>query len=104
LILRVPGGMDIDRGEESSTRIFAIDTIGGTSVESYGDSGGPSFVSYAFVSSSPANVTVLPFGRVSVPLSATPGTYTLTLTVSPMLAQTLVTGLTQIFTITVHVH
>ncbi len=104
LILRVPGGVDVNVGEEVDTRIFAIDTLGGSNVESYGDSGGPCLVSYAFVSSSPANVTVLPFGRISAPTGATPGTYTLTLTVSPVIAQTLVTGATQVFNIAVHVH
>lgn len=103
LVLRVPGEVDLDVGDEFASRIFAMETLGGTGLESYGDSGGPSFVSYSFVSSSPLNVTVLPFGRISAPTGATPGTYTLTLTVSPAPAQTLITGPTQVFTITVHV-
>lgn len=104
LVLGVPSYVDVNVGADVDTRVFALETLGGTFVETYGDSGGPSFVDYAFVSSSPANVTVLPFGRIAAPMGATPGTYTLTLTVSPAIAQTLVTGVTQVFTITVYVH
>lgn len=104
LILRVEGRLDLNVGEELPTSMLAAEFLGGTGVEAYGDSAGPGFVDFNFVSSSPANVTVLPFGRVSAPTGATPGTYTLTLTVAPAIAQTFVTGPTQVFTISVHVH
>ncbi|CAG0932036.1 hypothetical protein PLCT1_01950 [Planctomycetaceae bacterium] len=103
LVLRVESVVGVNVGGEYETSIFAMESLGGIGLECYGDSGGPSFVDYSFVSSSPANVTVLPFGRISAPIGATPGTYTLTLTVSPAIAQTLVTGSTRVFTITVHV-
>lgn len=104
LILRVEGRLDLRVGEELPTSILAAEYLGGTGIEAYGDSAGPGFVDFNFVSSSPANLTVLPFGRVSAPTGATPGTYTLTLTVAPAMAQTFITGPTQVFTISVHVH
>lgn len=103
-LLNIPGRVDVEVGSEIDTNYFAADYLGNIGVEVYGDSGGPGFVDFAFVSSSPANVTVLPFGRISAPTGATPGTYTLTLTVSPAVAQTFITGPTQVFTISVHVH
>ena len=104
LILRVPGTISVAAGNEYGTRIFSVDQFGSsTYLEPYGDSGGPCFVNYQFVSSSPANVSITPFGRITVPLGATPGNYSVSLTVSPAPAQTLITGPTRTFGFTVNV-
>lgn len=104
LTVRVPVTLVIGRGGEQRTRVAALDQID-NSIEfhAYGDSAGPSFVEFAWVSSSPANVSVQPYGRISVDASAPPGAYTVTLTIQPAAGQTFVTGPTQTHTITVHV-
>jgi hypothetical protein len=102
--LRVPTAVVVARGSEFATRVFAVDQYGqSTILETLGDSGGPCFVDYQFVSSSPVNVSVATFGRITVPMGAAVGTYNVTLTVTPAAAQTFITGPTQIFNITVEV-
>lgn len=104
LVVRVPGRVDVAKGSNARTSIEALDRIG-TSIEfhPYGDSGGPSFVEFAWVSSSPADVSVQQYGRISVAGTAPSGDYTLTLTIQPLAGQTYVTGPTQTHTVTVHV-
>lgn len=104
ILLRDPGSVTIKRGKRWKSRIFAMDQIGNSAgFHAYGDSGGPCFVDFAFVSSSPANVVVNPFGEISVPLGASKGNYTLTLTVQPFAGQTFVAGPTYVRQITVKV-
>ncbi|GIK52220.1 MAG: hypothetical protein BroJett014_11930 [Planctomycetota bacterium] len=100
-VLRVPGTVRVAPGQEYATRIFAVEYYGGIALETYGDSGGPGFVDYQFVSSSPANVSVSSFGRIVVPLGATPGTYTVTVNIAPAIAQTFVSGAASSHVITV---
>ena len=68
-----------------------------------GDSARPSLPEFVWVSSSPADVDVQPYGTITANALATPGTYTLALTVRPALGQTLLTGPTQNYTVTVRV-
>ncbi|MEZ5990824.1 MAG: hypothetical protein R3E76_00520 [Planctomycetota bacterium] len=104
LTVRVPGEVTVGKGSEWATSIEALDQLG-TSINfhPYGDSGGPSFVDFAWSSSSPANVSVLQYGRISVNAAAPSGNYTLTLTIQPAAGQTFVTGPTETHTITVRV-
>lgn len=104
LTVRVPGTLALPRGSVHQTRVAALDQIG-TSINfhPYGDSAGPSFVEFAWVSSSPANVSVQQYGRISVDAAAPPGRYTLTLTIQPAAGQTYVTGPTQVHTVFVDV-
>lgn len=104
LTVRVPGEVTVGKGSEFATSIEALDQLG-TSINfhPYGDSGGPSFVDFAWTSSSPANVSVQQYGRISVNAAAPSGSYTLTLTIQPAAGQTFVSGPTQMHTITVRV-
>ncbi|MCA8946710.1 MAG: hypothetical protein KDB29_10825, partial [Planctomycetes bacterium] len=104
LTVRVPGEVTVGKGNEWATSIEALDQLG-TSINfhPYGDSGGPSFVDFAWSSSSPANVSVLQYGRISVNAAAPSGNYTLTLTIQPAAGQTFVSGPTETHTITVRV-
>ena len=103
-VVRVPSFLEIAAGNEYSPRVFALDQIDGPSFEAYGDSGGPSFVDFNFVSSSPGNVSIQPFGRIVAAVGAAAGDYTITLTVQPAPAQTFVTGDVFTFTFTVRVY
>ncbi len=103
-VVRVPDTVELWPGQQVATRVLAIEHVDPpVSFEAYGDSGGPSFVDFSFVSSSPSNVSVQPFGRIVAAPGAVPGFYTLTLTVSPGALQTFVSGPTKEFTITVRV-
>jgi hypothetical protein len=104
LTVRVPTGINVSKGGEYRTSIEALDQIGGSvNFHPYGDSAGPSFVEFAWVSSSPVNVSVQQYGRISVDAMAPSGNYTLTLTIQPAAGQTYVTGPTETHTVTVHV-
>ncbi|MCB9894049.1 MAG: hypothetical protein H6839_06365 [Planctomycetes bacterium] len=104
LILQVPLSLNMVRGQIHESRIQALDQLGTTiHFNPYGDSGGPSFVEFAWSSSSPANVSIQQFGRITVDAAATKGKYTLTLTVQPLAGQTFVNGPTKTFSITVNV-
>jgi len=104
LTVRVPSDLTVAKGDETATYIEALDQLGNSiNFHPYGDSGGPSFVEFAWVSSSPGNVSVQQYGRVTVNAAAPSGTYTLTLTIQPAAGQTYVTGPTQVHTINVHV-
>lgn len=104
LVVKVPGTLDMSRGQVVATRILALDQLGGsTEFHPYGDSGGPSFTDFSFTSSAPAFVYVQSYGRITVDPSAPNGDYTLWLTVSPAPAQTFLSGPTSSYTITVKV-
>jgi hypothetical protein len=103
-IVRLETSLKVSKGGEYQTRIGALDRIGSSiKYHPYGDSAGPSFVEFDWVSSAPGSVDVLPFGRVVVDGAAASGTYTLTLTIRPLAGQTFVTGPTQVHTISVKV-
>lgn len=104
LTVRVPVNLSLKRNDVHQTRIVALDQIG-NSIEfhPYGDSAGPSFVEFDWVSSSPADVSVQPFGRITISATAPKTTYTLTLTIQPLAGQTYVTGPVQVHTINVKV-
>ncbi|MCA8914033.1 MAG: hypothetical protein KDB90_01375 [Planctomycetes bacterium] len=105
LVLLVPLSLNMVRGEIYASRIEALDQIGSSiSFHPYGDSGGPSFVEFAWSSSSPANVSIQQYGRITVDAAATKGQYTVTLTVQPLAGQTYVTGPTKTFNIAVNVN
>lgn len=103
-VFRVPTLVETTRGAVVRTSVLACQQIGGsTSFHPFGDSGGPSFVDFAWSSSSPANVSVQPFGRISVAPTAPNGDYTLTLTVQPKIGQVFVTGATRTYSVLVRV-
>ena len=103
-ILRVPTTVFMRAGEILKTRVEALDQLGSSiNFHPYGDSGGPGFVGFNWTSSSPANVSVQQYGRITVDVAAPPGTYTLTLNVAPLAGQTFVTGFAQGYTIEVKV-
>ncbi|MCC6465043.1 MAG: hypothetical protein IT463_06855 [Planctomycetes bacterium] len=104
LVVRVPGLVEAGRGAEVRTSMFALRQIpGGERFDPLGDSAGPSFVQFGWVSSSPANVSVNAYGRIAVAPAAPNGDYTLTLTVQPAAGQTFVTGPTETHVLTVRV-
>jgi hypothetical protein len=103
-IFRAPDVIDAARGATVRTSVLACQRIGtGTDFHPFGDSAGPSFVDFVWVSSSPSNVTVQPFGRIVVSPAAPAGDYLLTLTVQPKAGQIFVTGLTRSYTVVVKV-
>lgn len=102
LVLRVPTLVELSTGQEFKTNILAVNQIGSAQdFHVYGDSAGPSFVEFNWSSSSPADVFVNQFGRITAAVAATPGTYTLTLTVAPESGQTFVTGTSVGYSVTV---
>jgi hypothetical protein len=104
LTLRVPGTFTVAAGGFAQARVISVDQVGGSiSFHPYGDSGGPSFVEYDWVSSAPGQVDVQPFGRIEVAPGTPDGDYTLTLTVRPLPGQTFVTGPTETHTVTIKV-
>jgi hypothetical protein len=104
LTVKVPKNLKIQQGGSRQTRVLALDQIGGgIEFDPYGDSAGPSFVEFAWTSSSPANVSVQPFGRITVSGAAPDGNYMLTLTIQPLAGQTFVTGPVQTHTVIVEV-
>jgi hypothetical protein len=104
LTVRVPKNLKLKRSAVKQTRILALDPIGGgVEFDAYGDSAGPSFVEFAWTSSSPTDVSVQPFGRITVSATAPRTTYTLTLTIQPLAGQTFVTGPVQTHTVIVEV-
>jgi hypothetical protein len=104
LTVRVPKNVEIQQGSFHQTRVIALDQIGGSiEFDPYGDSAGPSFVEFAWTSSSPTDVSVQPFGRITVNGSAPTGNYTLTLTIQPLAGQTFVTGPVETHTVIVKV-
>jgi hypothetical protein len=93
LTVRIPDDMTLTQGDIVYTRTTVLKRLGnGTNFHPFGDSGGPGFVEFDFVSSSPANVDVQPFGRIVVNPLAPDGDYTITLNVSPRAGQTFITG------------
>lgn len=102
-VVRIENSLSLSAGDVYQTRIGALDFLGGVDFHPYGDSAGPSFVEFSWVSSSPVNVSVTSFGRIAVDAAALPGTYTLTLTVQPLAGQTFVTGPTEVHTVQVKV-
>ena len=103
-VVRVANFVRLSQGRTYQTRVAALDRIGGSiEFHPYGDSAGPSFVEFAWTSSSPGNVSVQPFGVITVNGAAPNGTYTLTLTIQPLAGQTFVTGNTEVHTIEVEV-
>lgn len=103
-VFRDPGVIDTTRGVTIKTSVLACQRIGqSTSFHPFGDSAGPSFVDFVWTSSSPANVSVQPFGRIVVSPTAPNGDYTLTLAVQPKAGQIFVTGPTRNFTVVVKV-
>ncbi|MBZ0136106.1 MAG: hypothetical protein K8I27_07020 [Planctomycetes bacterium] len=103
-VVRVVGSVTVAQGGTYQTRIEALDQIGGgIDFHPYGDSAGPSFVEFNWVSSSPVNVSVQPYGLITVNPAAPKGTYTLTLTIQPLAGQTFVTGPTEVHTVKVKV-
>jgi hypothetical protein len=104
LVLRIETALTIAAGGVHATRIIALDRIG-SSIEfhPYGDSAGPSFVEFAWVSSAPAVLSVQDYGRITVDASAPAGHYTLSLTVQPAAGQTFVTGPVTTYTINIYV-
>lgn len=103
-VFRAPEVIDTTRSAVVRTSVLACQRIGqSTQFHPFGDSAGPSFVGFNWVSSSPANVTVQPFGRIVISPVAPNGDYTLTLTVQPLAGQTFVTGFTRSYAIVVKV-
>jgi hypothetical protein len=93
LFLRVPAIVEISAGEEARTCILAVKNIPGTQdFHVYGDSAGPCFVDFAWTSSSPLNVSVNSFGRITAAPTAVSGSYNLQLIVGAKIGQTFVTG------------
>ena len=103
LAARVPEYLELSPGQEVRTRIFALENIGNGDFHPYGDSGGPSFVDYAFISSSPIDIDVQPLGRIVVDPAAPPGLYNIALTISPAGGQTMLTGPVLSYSIVVRV-
>lgn len=104
LTVRVPGTIELNPGDVFQTRTTVLDRIGNSvSFHAFGDSAGPSFVDFNWNSSSPANVSVQQYGRISVAPAASSGTYTIFLTIQPVLGQTFISGPTEIYTVTVKV-
>lgn len=101
--VRVENTIRLSQGDTYQTRVAAMDYLGGTDFHPYGDSAGPSFVEFNWSSSSPGNISVAPFGLITVNAAAPDGTYTLTLTIQTLAAQTFVTGPTEVHTIEVEV-
>ncbi len=104
IVFRVPDVLELHRGQTERTTVLACQQIGNTTLfHPFGDSAGPSFVDFSWVSSSPANVSVLTFGRITISPTAPIGDYTLQLTVSPKAGQIFVTGFTRAYNITIKV-
>lgn len=104
LTVRVPNDLTLSQGETAYTHTTVLKRIGnGTKFHPFGDSAGPGFVEFDFVSGSPANVDVQPFGRIVVNPLAVDGDYTITLTVRPRIGQTFVTGPLDTYSFTVRV-
>jgi len=103
-VFRVPDVIDTTRSATIRTSVLACQRIGASAnFHPFGDSAGPSFVGFNWVSSSPANVTVQPFGRIVVSPVAPNGDYTLTLTVQPLAGQIFITGFARSYTVVVKV-
>jgi hypothetical protein len=104
LTLRVPGTVTLPAGGTAQTHVISVDRIGGTiDFHPYGDSAGPSFVEYNWVSSAPGVVDVQDFGLITVAPGTPDGNFTLTLTVRPAIGQAFVTGPTEVHSVTVKV-
>jgi hypothetical protein len=92
LCVRVPKNLALKPGASYQTRTLALERIGlEPAFEPYGDSSGPSFVSFAWAPSNPG-ITISPEGLLSIGPAVPKGRYTVALTVSPAPAQTFVTG------------
>ena len=102
-VVRIPGAIELAPGQSRRTWILTLESVSGSDYHPYGDSSGPSFTEFVWVSSSPADVDVQPYGTITANALATPGTYTLALTVRPALGQTLLTGPTRNYNVTVRV-
>ena len=104
LTLRVPSETVIAPGGFGQARVISVDQIGGSiNFHPYGDSGGPCFVQYEWVSSVPGQVDVLPYGRIEVAPTTPNGDYELSLTVRPFAGQTFVDGPVETHTVMVKV-
>ncbi len=104
MTLRVPQSVTLAAGGSAQVRAISLDQVGdSTKFHPYGDSAGPSFVEYVWLSSSPGQVDVLPYGRIEVAPAAPNGDYTLTLTIQPAAGQSFVTGATEVHSILVRV-
>lgn len=102
--VRVPGTLEMNQGDVLQTRTMMLTRIGnGFEFYSFGDSAGPSFVDFNWNSTSPGNVSVQQYGRISVDPMALSGTYTITLTIQPVFGQTYVSGPTLIYSVTIKV-
>ncbi len=104
MTLRVPGTFTIAPAGQAQTRMITLKQIGSsTEFHPFGDSAGPSFVEYLWVSSAPGMVDVQPWGRITVAPGTPNGNYTLSLTIRPAIGQTYVTGPVSNHTVTVKV-
>ena len=103
LTVRVSKNVELKRGGVRQVRIWALHQIGDAEFDPYGDSAGPSFVEFAWTSSSPSDVSIQPFGQITVSSTAPKGNYTLTVTIQPLGGQTFVTGPVEVHTVIVKV-
>jgi hypothetical protein len=103
-VFRVPDELHLRPGASFQTRVLAAARVDGQAeFNPLGDSAGPGFVLFDWVSSAPGVVDVSAGGVVTVDDAAAPGEYILTLTVEPRAAQGFVAGPTQTHTIPVTV-
>lgn len=104
MTLRIPAEFTIAPGNDAQTRMITLKQLGSsTEFHPFGDSAGPSFVEYFWVSSAPGMVDVQPWGRITVAPGTPNGNYSLSLTIRPAIGQTFVTGAVSNHTVIVRV-